>query len=373
MTLVVRTAVFLSALQLGGGQRDALNLAAGLADLGHEVDFLVGDRSGELADEIPSGVSVFEFGSARSSLCILPMARYLRRRRPAALITSMTEQNVAGILARRASFTDTVMIAREVGAMSDLARGASTFKARRFPSVARRVLPLADAVVANSRGVAEDLALFINLPREKLRVIHNPALRPDVPELAAQPLEHPWFAPGAPPVILGLGRLHKHKDFPTLIRAFKEARRTREMRLMIVGEGEDRPALEALVRDLDLSDTVRLPGLALNPYPYLKRSATLVLSSTSEGFGNVLIEAMACGTSVVATDCPGGPREILEDGKHGILVPVGDHGALAAAIVRSLDEPTPPRQLEIAARRFSVEAICSRYVDLIGELTDARR
>jgi glycosyltransferase involved in cell wall biosynthesis len=202
---------------------------------------------------------------------------------------------------------------------------------------------------------------------EKIKVIYNPVITPELFARAEEPLDHPWFRPGEPPVVLGVGRLTQAKDFPTLIRAFALVRKERPARLMILGEGEERPKLEALVRELRLEEDVALPGFVDNPYKYMKRAAVFVLSSRWEGFGIVLVEAMALGTPVVATDCPSGPAEILENGKWGRLVPPGDPEALAKAILDTLEGGVSRvKATTNVQKRFSMIAIVEQYLKVLG-------
>jgi glycosyltransferase involved in cell wall biosynthesis len=227
--------------------------------------------------------------------------------------------------------------------------------------------PWAAHVVAVSRGAADDLAHTSGVPRDRVKVIYNPVITPTMLALARQSPDHPWLAPGQPPVILGVGRLTRQKDFATLIQAFAEVRRHRFTRLIILGEGEDRPDLEALVRRLGLSDDVALPGFRDNALAYMAGSALFVLSSAWEGLPTVLIEALAAGTRVVSTDCPSGPREILQEGSLGALVPVGDAPALAVAMLEALDRPAgsvPPEALAPFTRDTAVD----HYLRLIENL-----
>jgi glycosyltransferase involved in cell wall biosynthesis len=233
-----------------------------------------------------------------------------------------------------------------------------------WPHLLRTFYPWASCVVAVSHGAADDLARTSGLPRNRVRVVYNPVITPSIMALARQKPDHPWFAPGQPPVILGVGRLTKQKDFPTLIRAFAEVRRRRPARLIILGEGEDRPLLESLVGELGLSDAVALPGFRENAMAYMAGSALFVLSSAWEGLPTVLIEALAAGTRVVSTDCPSGPREILQEGRLGVLVPVGDVAALAEAMIDTLDRPgssVPPDALTA----FTRDAAVDHYLSLI--------
>jgi glycosyltransferase involved in cell wall biosynthesis len=233
-----------------------------------------------------------------------------------------------------------------------------------LPFLIRHFYGWADAIVAISGGVADDVARVTRIPRGHIQVIYNPVVTPGFRKKAEAPLEHPWFEAGGPPVLLGVGRLCPQKDFSTLIQAFAQARKERSARLLILGEGRDRPALEAMVRELGLEQDVALPGFIENPYPYMVRASLFVLSSRWEGLGNVLVEAMYCGVPLVATDCPHGPREILVDGKYGTLIPVGDAGALARAIQAGLNGKAlrPPPE---SWQPFEVETAVSQYLDVL--------
>src|ERR1700676_133737 len=193
----------------------------------------------------------------------------------------------------------------------------------------RWVLHRADAVVEVSKGVADDLVEHAPKCRAHMKVIYNPIISSNMFKLANQPVEHAWFQPGEPPVILGAGRLAEQKDFATLIRAFARVRQQRPARLLILGEGEERQRLEALADELGIRQDVSLPGYEENPYKFMSKAALFVLSSAWEGFGNVVVEALAAGARVLATDCRDGPREIVEAVGQGRLVQVGDSAAMA--------------------------------------------
>ena len=233
-----------------------------------------------------------------------------------------------------------------------------------MPWLAKNLYPWADGIVAVSQGVGDDLAQFVDLDGKHIHVIYNPVVRPELHELARQPLDHPWFRPGEPPVVLGVGRLNPQKDFGTLIRAFAKVVQTREARLLILGEGAQRDELEALVKELHLVQQVSLPGFATEVYAYMSRASLFVLSSKWEGLPGVLIEAMCCGTPVVSTDCPSGPREILKNGMYGDLVPMGSVDALADAIATNLDGGStgPPRE---SWRRFEPETVVNQYLEVL--------
>ena len=226
---------------------------------------------------------------------------------------------------------------------------------------------MADAIVAVSDGVADRLAQATGLPRGSIRTVYNPVVGPELPTLAAEPVGHPWFRHGGPPVVLGAGRLVEQKDFPTLLRAFALVRRARPARLVILGDG---PAgacegLRAIAAALGCAEDLDLPGFVANPFAYMARAAAFALSSLHEGLPGVLIQALACGCPVVSTDCPSGPREILDGGRYGRLVPVGDHEALARAILACLDDPSGREERVARAAAFGLERAVDRYLELI--------
>lgn len=237
-----------------------------------------------------------------------------------------------------------------------------------MPRLARVFYPRAQAVIAVSQGVADDLEGLIGTGRARVLVIPNPVVTPDLTALAAAAADHPWFAPEpiAPPVVLAAGRLSPQKDFPTLIRAFALLVRQRDLRLLILGEGPERAALETLIQDLGLTGRVALPGFRANPFALIARARLFVLSSAWEGLPGVLIQAMACGTPVVATDCPSGPREVLADGRYGPLVPVGDPQALAQAMGETLDQPMDSDVLRARAADFGLAPVTRRYLEVLG-------
>jgi glycosyltransferase involved in cell wall biosynthesis len=226
----------------------------------------------------------------------------------------------------------------------------------------RRLYPRADAIVCVSAGVAEDLRRYLTLPAGRITIIHNP-----IQILAEEPSArlHPWLGDRGQPVILGAGRLSRQKDFMTLLHAFALLSDLPAHRLMIIGEGPERAHLEREAVRLGIAERVTLPGFVTNPRACMAASSLFVLSSAWEGFGNVLVEAMAVGTPVVSTDCPSGPREILQDGALGPLVPVGDAPALARAIRQALLDPVPAERLRARADDFAPERVVVPYLAVL--------
>lgn len=335
-------AVYLPSLRGGGAERAMVTLANGFAARGLAVDLVLAKAEGPYLVDVAPSVRVVDLG-ARGVLASLPaLVYYLRREQPRALLSAMNHANVIALLARRLARARTRLVVSERAHLSLSMQAEPSRRGRLMPWLMRYAYPWADGVVAVSAGVADDLARVIALPRESIKVIYNPVVGEDTLSRANAPLDHPWFAPGEPPVILSVGRLTALKDFSVLLRAFASVRKRRPARLMILGEGELRPELETLVYQLAIGADVALPGFQANPLVYMRRAALFVLSSRSEGLPNVLIQAMACGTPVVSTDCPSGPAEILEGGKWGRLVPVGDVEGLTAAISATLDDTVHP-------------------------------
>jgi glycosyltransferase involved in cell wall biosynthesis len=362
-----RVAIFLVSLEGGGSERIALNLAQGFAERGLEVDLVLQRAKGPYLDQVSDKIRIVDLRAGRMALAIFPLISDLRRERPPFLLSLMMGANIIAILSKKLARVDTRLMISEHLTISVATQNAGSLRGRYLPLLAKRIYPWADGIVAVSEGVAEDLAHTLGLPRKKIEVIYNPVVTPELLEKAGEPVDHPWFKPGEPPVILGVGRLTEQKDFPTLLRAFALVRKERAARLVILGEGEDRPQLKALVDELGIAEDVDMPGFVDNPYGYMAGAAVFALSSRWEGLPTVLIEAMALGKPVVATDCPSGAREILNDGRYGTLVPVGDAKRLAAGISGMLEHPVEP--LPAWVDRFRPDCTIQAYLKAIGGLS----
>lgn len=363
----MKVALFFHGFLGGGVERVMLNLALGFVGRGLDVDMVVGKGEGPLLAQVPAGVRIVDLGVARMHRALPGLVRYLRSERPEALLSALDHSNVVALWARAVARVPTRVVVSVHFDTGEIVARARTIRDRTVRLWTRAFYPWADTVVAVSQGVAEDLVVRTRLPRGNVRVIYNPVVTPELFARAGEHPGHPWFLPGAPPVVLGVGRLSKQKDFPTLIEAFREVRCIRQVRLLILGEGEERPHLERLVHEAGLGGDVELPGFVANPFSFMKRAAVFVLSSRWEGLPTVLIEALALGTPVVATDCPSGPAEILEGGKWGRLVPMGDVDAMAEAILRSLDEGSPPPGVQgRMVERFGLDAVVGQYLDVLG-------
>lgn len=358
----LRVALLLPLLVGGGAERVTLNLIEGLEELDCEVNLVVFAARGELVDAVPEKTKLVDLRSGRALLTPLPLARYLRRERPDLLVCVEGHASLAALAAKRLARSGTKLLLTEHIALPKTPTG---LKDRVFRRLACATYKDATAVVAVSEGVADSVAAHVGIPRESISVIMNPVLTKRFWKLAEGSVTHAWYQPGQPPVVLGVGRLVPQKDFPNLINAFARVRRERDARLVILGEGPDRKELEALVTDLGMSESVLLPGFVDNPVSYMANSAVFALSSVREGLPTVLIEALAIGTPVVSTDCESGPQEILEGGRLGALVPVGDSGALAAAIIAALDAPRASVGIDVLAPYSPAES-ARRYLQAGG-------
>jgi glycosyltransferase involved in cell wall biosynthesis len=369
----------------GGAPRRTLTLIKEFVERGHQVDLVVVKPKGPLYAEIPAAVRCFTlksrwnkiiFGKGLRKLrlfcCRRALADYLRRHGPDVLLSAASHTSLTALAGRRLSGAGTPLVLRLSTHLTASHAGALNLFNRMRYLTACRWFSEADAVIAVSGDIAEDIAQHAGVARHRIRTIYNPIFTEDLAERASAPLDHPWFEEGGPPVILGVGRLAARKDFPTLIKAFAAVRGRRAARLVILGEGSLRKELTTLAHSLGIAADFEMPGYVGNPLAWMSRASLFVLSSSCEGLPGVLIEAMAAGCPVVSTDCPSGPAEILENGKYGILVPVGDHVALAEAIEAALDAPHDPQRMRARAADFSVNRAVDDYLEVLSHAAKAR-
>lgn len=361
-------AIFLPTLHGGGAERVMVTLANAFAARGFKVDLILAAATGPYLKDVSSTVRVVDLKAGRVIKALLPLARYLRRERPMALLSAMGHANVVALLARKLARVPARVVVSErsfISGSHHIAKGAVPHLNYRL---IRLLYPGADGICAVSQAASADLAAFTRLPLQRVQTIYNPFDLARISQMAAEPLAHPWCQRGQPPVVLAIGRLNEAKDFAVLIRAFARLRQQRMARLVILGEGELRPALEAQLAQLGLdADAVQLAGFVANPYAWLARCSLFALSSRREGLPGALIEAMACGVPVVSTDCLSGPHEILEGGRWGRLVPVGDAEALAQAMADTLDLPATERpNVRQRAADFDQDRAVDAYLRILG-------
>jgi glycosyltransferase involved in cell wall biosynthesis len=357
-----RIALFATHLHAGGAERCYVQLAHGLLDCGVEVDAVLVRAEGAMLGQLPDGARRHELGG-RTAWAVPRLAAWLRRHRPDALIAFLEQANVAAVLARRLAPAWHGRLALTEHANFDAHRGRAA--ANLLHRAALTVAPLAyrdaDLVIGVSAGVAAGWERRLGPGR--CLAIANPAVDDGCAVRAAAPVPHPWYADGAPPLI-AVGRLDASKDQATAIAALAEPGMAGE-RLVIAGDGGERARLVAVAEARGVAERVAFVGHLADPLPWMARSAMLVHAAHYEGFGLVLAEALACGTPVVATDCPHGPAEVLGGGRWGVLVPPQSPAALAAGIRACRDRTWDRAALRARAEDFHRTRIAGRYLQAL--------
>ncbi len=364
----MRIAIFSPSLESGGAERVVVNLAQGFRRAQHEVHLVLANAHGELLPEISPQIKIINLNKNRISDCILPLARYIRSEKPDVFLSAQTHANIIASLSVLFSFHTTRLVLGEHTTVAIHLTPLYRNKGWLMLKLAKKLYPWADVIVAVSKGAAQNIAQLLKISEDKLHTIYNPVQIAEVERKANDALAHPWFAPGEKPVLLAVGRLTAAKDYPTLLRAFSLVVEKKDVRLLILGEGEERNELEKLIISLRLAKNVDLPGYVANPYAYMSRASVFVLSSSWEGFAVVLVEALSCGATIVSTNCPSGPAEILENGRYGSLVPVGDAPALAFAILEALENKRDATLQRKRAQNFSEDRAISAYLTLFRSL-----
>lgn len=360
----MKVAFFIPDMRGGGAERVALLLINQMVCLGHSVDLIVLRKEGELLEAIPESVNIVALGDGRVRNALFSLCKYLRSENPDHLIVSMWPLTTVSVVASQFAGYKGRLVLSEHNTLSltPQALGKSGFLLR---LCMRLVNHLKGEVVGVSQGVIDDLHL-LGLPEKSGRVIHNPILMSEGTVLPDSWLSHPWVAEKDSWKILAVGSLKKQKDYPSLLKSVSLLKQKGvNVQLLILGQGDLDREIFRLCSELDIEDCVFLGGFVSDPAPFYRRADLFVLSSAWEGFGNVIVEALAVGTPVVSTDCKSGPAEILENGKYGKLVPVGDSAALATAIAESLSEPFDPEALKARAKDFSPEIIAKQYLELV--------
>ena len=391
----------------GGAERSLLTVASGLVERGHGVDIVLFGARIHYPAEVPRDARLFVVdrrpddrtkssptaADVLTRLVRLPVpsssrdwprimdalgwdpfcfpdpslvrqtravAGYLSREQPGCIVPSLPRAKIASLLASRLLDSHPPIV--------PTIRNVLQARRRRHRRFYQRLSDRAAHFVCVSQGVAGSLMEHVGVPATKVSVIHNPVVTTDLAARMTQPANHPWMNDGGDPVILSAGRLSAQKDHPTLVKAFARVAEARPCRLIIIGEGGRRRSLERLVSRLGLTELVSLPGWADNPFAFMSRAALFVLSSRYEGLPGVLVQALACGCPCVSTDCPAGPAEVLQGGRLGPLVPVGDPVRLAEAMVSTLDRPARRQTLRNGVAGFAAEQAISAYESLFTSI-----
>jgi glycosyltransferase involved in cell wall biosynthesis len=360
-------AIFVHAMDLGGVQTSMLRLAAELTRRGHPVAIISHHVAPAEITTRYRSVTFHALDASSTSAAFRPLRRFLRSWQPDVLISALPHNNLVAIVAARLARRRICVIATEHAPLHDLIRNNGGWRYRMLPPLIRLIYPFADALVGVAAGITQELRDLAG-SRVPILTIGNPVVDPDIETLIAEVPAEPWATRTDLPLIVGVGRLASEKDFPTLLRAFAILRRRMPVQLAILGEGPERLRLETLAHELGIAADVHLPGRVRNPFAYIARARLLALSSHFEGFGNVLVEAMACGVTPVSTDCPCGPREVLAGGKFGRLVPMGDVAAFAQALEDTLISPIAPELLKSRAAVYTTATIGDSYVTLFDQV-----
>lgn len=348
----------------GGAERVVSILAAQFAEAGYNVDLLLAEAVGPYIADLPDSVRVIDLQCKKVLFSLPKLIKYLRTEQPSILFISQMHASTVALWAAKLARAKTRVFIRQPTMLSpsyEKKSLASKLRQNIFLLTAR----LAEKVIVTSDAMAIEFQALSGLAKDKVEVIYNPVPVRIIKEKSLELIEHSWFKAGEPPIVLAVGRLVAVKDFQTLIQAFAIVQKEIPVRLIILGEGPLRAELEQLVDSLGLGDAVQMPGFVDNPYQYMQHAKVFVLSSLWEGFPNGMIEAMACGAAIVATDCEGGTSEVLEKGKWGELVPVRDKNAMAKAIIKTLVADSMPNVLK-RADDFSVQSICKKYTITFG-------
>lgn len=367
-TPATRVLFFLPDLDGGGAQRTMVNIVNRLPREKFDPTLAVARADGPARQWLDPEVKLVDLGTERLRRSVLPLRGLIRRRRPAAVIATIVDANIAAAMATAGLASKPALVLRET----------NSHRARDDLGAIRRTLAgwayrRADAVVALSSGVEAELAADFGLDAGHVTTISNPV---DVEAVRARASAAPTAAAATEsrgePTLIAVGRLHRQKGFDVLIRALAMLKNPK-VRLIVLGEGAERDALGGLAAELGVAERVSFAGFVDDPYTWLARADLFVLSSRWEGFGHVIVEAMAAGTPVVATNCPHGPGDIIDDGKNGRLVPPEDATALAAAIDDLIADPSARTRLAAHAAatvsRFGIARIVDQYTALLDRVT----
>ncbi|MTI80518.1 MAG: glycosyltransferase [Firmicutes bacterium] len=361
---------FLPALDGGGAERATVNLIREFINRGLNVDLILSRAEGVYLKEIPNKCSIINLSSKRVSTSLPALTRYLQQERPNVMISGLNHANIIAVLAKQLAGVNTEIIVVEHGIYYKYFEDIKSFKRIILTYLTRRTYSKANKIIAVSKGVANGIKNILSQNQMKnVSVIYNPIVDKSLLSKAKQGIDEHWLQEPGFSYIVSVGRLTKAKDYGTLLKAFSIVRSKMKCRLLILGEGEERNDLVNLASELGIKSDLLMPGFVENPYKYISIADVFVMSSRWEGFGNVIVEAMACGVPVISTDCPYGPAEIIDDGKTGILTPVGDVQALSNNIYKLLKDRELNNKLTIAGKRrsedFTVSLTADKYLDVI--------
>lgn len=366
----MKIAFFLPTLNFGGIEANSIRLANSLLESKYDVEFVLGIAEGEYLDRLNRSFKVINFKEKSSIKMIKPLAKYMRENNPDIVYTGGEGANIIVMIAKFFSPKTKVIISIRTNLTTEYKESQYRRKKILYPLLSKYLYKRAEGIIAVSKGVADNASAFLKLPRNKISVIYNPIIDDELYEMMEKEVDHQWLKNDNYKVIISVGRLVNQKNFKYLIKVFKEVNKEKPYtRLIILGEGPEKEMLQELIEEYELQNVVSLLGFVQNPYKYMKSSDLFVLSSKWEGFGNVIVEALATGLPIVSTNCPNGPDEILDYGKYGRLVEMNDVHQMKLAILKELEFPLIDRiTREKRANHFSVEIAKEKYLELFDDI-----
>jgi glycosyltransferase involved in cell wall biosynthesis len=361
-----KLAIFVAAISGGGVEKAVVNLANEIAKKGINIDLLIADDTGISSLYFDPNISVIKLSTKRVFFCIPELILYLIRAQPDVLFSAMEYVNFIALVSKKISFTSTRVIISSHAPLVYFIRDEKFFKWRLLKKLLSYLYGTADKVITVSKGLERSLIGELNINPAKILTIYNPIINESLINDSLEDLSDPWVKSSKSPYIISIGRFAKEKDYPTLINAFNLVREKRDVRLVILGQGPEWENVNKIINFHGLSSFVHTPGFVLNPYKYIKNAACFILSSKNEGFGNVLVEALALGCPIVSTNCEFGPVEVLENGLWGSLVPVGDYESMANSVLTTLDlnQSSSESLLNTHLDQFKVSVAVEKYINV---------
>ena len=357
-------AFFIPDLEGGGAERAFVELTNQFVDLGVRVDLVLVRAKGPYLSEVRPEVRLVDLQGSRTTLAVLKLFRYLRENRPDAIISGLDTANMTSMIACIAAGCSKRAILTQRSIPSECYGLHYPHIQRAWLAILRLIYARARLIISNSQAASHELCEGFGIPLSKLAVIHNSVDIDRIERMAIEDPRHPWTISSGKPLLLSVGSLTPIKDFSTLLRAFAIVRQSLDCNLAVLGEGTERNRLEALAQEIGVGDWVQFLGFDANPFRWMSKASLLISSSITESCPNVIQQALACGTPIVATDCPGGTSEILEGGKWGRLVPVANPQAMAEAIIATLQDKSHPNG-RLRAADFDPRKNAKQYLKLI--------
>jgi glycosyltransferase involved in cell wall biosynthesis len=362
-----KLAIFVAAISGGGVEKVIVNLVNEFVKKGIAVDLLIADTKKLSTVYISSDVKIIDLKSKRVLFCIPKLIFYLIKTRPYVLFSAMDYVNIIAIISKLISCTSTRIVVSNHAKLEYFIENEKLIKFKILKKLTSYLYARADKVIAVSKGLEIMLIKELNLKSSKVSMIYNPIYSESLLKASREDAHDSCAFTNTTPYIISVGRFALEKDYPTLIYAFNEVRKKRDIKLIILGDGPQWDSIQKLIKILDLKNHICTPGFLINPYPLIRNSACFVLSSVNEGFGNVLVEALTLGTPIVSTNCFSGPSEILENGRWGALVPIGDYNRMAKSIIAEIDNKQNRNESLLSSHleKFTISLVAEKYIQIL--------